>query len=93
MTTTKVADLAGPGAFDAVADDMQIEERMMGGFFAAGDYLGIHKTDVYEEDGVSLDRFMVVEPDDRDVVWDGKTGTADGAVGAHGHAVVKDKKG
>ena len=57
-----VIDLAGPGAFDAVADDVQIEERLMGGFFAPGDYVGIHKTDVYEEEGVSLDRFLVLEP-------------------------------
>ena len=48
----------------AIADDMVIEERMMGGFFAPGDYVGIHKTDVYEEDGVSLDRFLVIEPGD-----------------------------
>ena len=59
-----VIDLAGPGAFDAIADDMQIEERMMGGFFAPDDYVGIHKTDVYEEEGVSLDRFLVIEPQD-----------------------------
>ena len=59
-----VIDLAGPGAFDAIADDIQIEEQMMGGFFAPGDYVGVHKTDVYEEDGVSLDRFLVLEPDD-----------------------------
>jgi SAM-dependent methyltransferase len=57
-----VIDLNGPGAFDAVADHMVIEERLMNGFFAAGDYIGIHKTDVYEEDWLSLDRFFIVEP-------------------------------
>ena len=33
------------------------------------------------------DLVLVVEPDDGDIVWDGQAGTADGAVGAHGHAV------
>ena len=59
-----VLDLNGPGAFEAVADNVLIEERMMGGFFAPGDYVGIHKTDVYEDEWLSLDRFLVIEPDE-----------------------------
>ena len=59
-----VIDLYGPGSFDAVGEHMVIEERMMNGFFAAGDYVGIHKTDVYEDDWASLDRFFIVEPQD-----------------------------
>jgi len=50
-------------AFDAVGDHVEIEQRLMGGFFAAGDYVGIHKTDVYEDEWLSLDRFAVIEPD------------------------------
>ena len=41
-----VLDLNGPGAFEAVGDHVEIEERLMGGFFAPGDYVGIHRTDV-----------------------------------------------
>jgi SAM-dependent methyltransferase len=57
-----VLDLNGPGAFDAVDDHLEIRERLMGGFFAPGDYVGIHKTDVYEDEWLSLDRFVVIEP-------------------------------
>jgi SAM-dependent methyltransferase len=58
-----VMDLNGPGAFDAVSDFVVMEERLMGGFFAPGDYIGIHKTDVYEDEWLSLDRFFIIEPD------------------------------
>jgi len=58
-----VLDLAGPGAFDAVEEQLEIEERLMGGFFAEGDYLGLHKVDVYEEEALSLDRFFIIEPE------------------------------
>lgn len=59
-----VVDLYGPGAFDAVGEHIEIEDRLMFSFFAPGDYIGIHKTDVYEDDWVSLDRFVVVEPEE-----------------------------
>jgi SAM-dependent methyltransferase len=59
-----VIDLYGPGSFDGVGEHMEMEERMMNGFFAAGDYVGIHKTDVYGDDWASLDRFFIVEPDE-----------------------------
>lgn len=57
-----VLDLYGPGAFDAVGEHLEFGERLMDGFFAPGDYVGVHKTDVYEDDWISLDRFLVVEP-------------------------------
>lgn len=62
-------DLAGPGAFDAVEDTIVIEDRLMDGFFAPGDYVGVHRTDVYEDEAVSLDRFAVFEPDDAWMIW------------------------
>lgn len=64
-----VLDLPGPGAFDAVEDSMVIEERLMDGFFAPGDYVGVHRTDVYEDEAVSLDRFAVFEADDAWMIW------------------------
>lgn len=60
-----VLDLPGPGAFDRVGVQVEIEQRLMGGFFAAGDYVGIHKTDVYEDEWISLDRFLILEPEQR----------------------------
>lgn len=57
-----VLDLPGPGAFEQVGDHSEIEERLMAGFFAPGEYVGIHKTDVYDEEWISLDRFFIIEP-------------------------------
>ncbi|MBT8055522.1 MAG: methyltransferase domain-containing protein [Xanthomonadales bacterium] len=57
-----VLDVYGPGAFDAVGEQIEIEDRLMNGFFSPQDYIGIHKTDVYEEERLSLDRFLIVEP-------------------------------
>jgi SAM-dependent methyltransferase len=64
-----VLDLAGPGAFAEVADDVVIEPRLMDGFFAPGDYVGVHRSDVYEAEEISLDRFAVFEPDQAWVIW------------------------
>ena len=57
-------DLNGPGAWDEVGDHVEMDERLWGGFFAPGDYVGFHKTDVYEDEWLSLDRFFIVEPDE-----------------------------
>ena len=59
-----VLDVSGPGAFDMVGDHLEIGERLWDGFFAPGDYVGFHKTDVYEDEWLSLDRFFIVEPAD-----------------------------
>jgi SAM-dependent methyltransferase len=64
-----VLDLAGPGAFDEVGDHVLIEPRLMDGFFAPGDYVGVHRTDVYPDEEISLDRFAVFEPGDAWVIW------------------------
>ena len=64
-----VLDLAGPGAFEEVDDHVSIEPRLMDGFFAPGDYVGVHRTDVYPDEEISLDRFAVFEPDDAWVIW------------------------
>jgi len=62
-------DLAGPGAFDEVEEHVVIEPRLMDGFFAAGEYVGIHRTDVYADEALSLDRFAVFESDETWVIW------------------------
>jgi SAM-dependent methyltransferase len=64
-----VMDLAGMGAFDEVSESLEIHDRLMDGFFAPGDYVGIHKVDVYEDECISLDRFLVIEPDDAWLIY------------------------
>jgi SAM-dependent methyltransferase len=64
-----VMDLAGPGALAETGDHVVIEPRLMEGFFAAGDYVGIHRTDVYAEEEISLDRFAIFEPGEAWQIW------------------------
>jgi len=57
-----VLDVAGIGSFAQKEEVTIIQDRMMGGFWAAGDYVGIQRTFVYPEEYLSLDRYAIVEP-------------------------------
>jgi len=57
-----VLDVAGIGSFDQREEATLIQDRMMGGFWAAGDYIGIQRTFVYTEQYLVLDRYVIVEP-------------------------------
>ena len=57
-----VLDVAGIGSFDQKEEVTVIQDKMMGGFWAAGDYVGIQQTFVYPEEYLSLDRYVIVEP-------------------------------
>lgn len=57
-----VMDVAAIGALDARQDSIEIEYRLMGGFWSEGDYVGIHRTHIYAEEQLSLDHFLIVEP-------------------------------
>lgn len=41
-----------------------IEDRLMGGFWAEGDYVGIQRSFIYKDQDVSLDRYLIVEPNE-----------------------------
>jgi SAM-dependent methyltransferase len=58
-----VLDVAGIGLLKSRQDVTLIEERLMNGFWAEGDYVGIQKSFVYEELNLALDRYIIVEPD------------------------------
>jgi SAM-dependent methyltransferase len=58
-----VMDVVGTGALDGREDSLVLEHRLMGGFWAAGDYVGIHRAHVYPEERLSLDHYLIVEPD------------------------------
>jgi len=51
------------GSWKEVAEKSSIEENLMGGFWSEGPYVGMQKTLRYEDDAVSLDRYLIVEPD------------------------------
>ncbi len=57
-----VLDVASTHAFDQRIECTQVEDRLMGGFWAEGDYLGLQKTFLYPDLRVALDRFLIVEP-------------------------------
>jgi SAM-dependent methyltransferase len=57
-----VLDVAGIGSFDQKDETTLIQDKLMGGFWAAGDYVGIQRSFVYPEECLSLDRYVIVEP-------------------------------
>lgn len=57
-----VMDIAGIGLFKSKRELTLIEERLMDGFWCAGDYVGIQKSFVYDEQKLALDRYVIVEP-------------------------------
>ena len=57
-----VMDVLAEGAFQGVREQVTIEERLMRGFWADSDYVGVHRTWVYPEETLSLDHYLIVEP-------------------------------
>ncbi len=57
-----VLDVPGMGMLKVREESTQIEDRLMGGFWAEGDYVGIQKTLIYEAERLVLDRYAIVEP-------------------------------
>lgn len=59
-----VIDVAGVGGFAAKEELTLVEDRHMGGFWAAGDYVGIQRSFVYADELLTVDRYLIVEPDE-----------------------------
>ncbi|NOQ41916.1 MAG: methyltransferase domain-containing protein [Desulfuromusa sp.] len=57
-----ILDVAGIGSFAQKEEVTIIQNKLMGGFWAADDYVGIQRTFVYPEEYLSLDRYLIVEP-------------------------------
>ena len=57
-----VLDVAGIGSFNQREEVTIIQDKMMGGFWAADNYVGIQRTFVYPEECLALDRYVIVEP-------------------------------
>ncbi|MCP3669210.1 MAG: class I SAM-dependent methyltransferase [Gammaproteobacteria bacterium] len=57
-----VIDVAGTGLLKSRKELTLIENKLMGGFWASGDYVGIQKSFIYEEQYLALDRYIIVEP-------------------------------
>ncbi len=61
-----VLDVPGTGMLKGREEATLIEDRLMGGFWAEGDYVGIQKTFIYETEQLVLDRYVIIEPDE---IW------------------------
>ena len=57
-----ILDVAGIGSFAQKEEVTIIQDNLMGGFWAADDYVGIQRTFVYADEHLSLDRYLIVEP-------------------------------
>lgn len=63
-----LVDLHSDQRFETLSAQCTITERLMEGFWAPGEYVGVHQTLLYPEDRVALDRYLIVEPDRTRVV-------------------------
>jgi len=59
-----VMDAAGMGSFAVKEECTLIEGNLMNGFWSEHDYVGIQLTFVYPEEHLSLDRYIIVEPNE-----------------------------
>jgi len=60
-----VFDVVSRARFETLSEGMTAGRRFMDGFWAAGDYVGIQETFLYDAESLSLDRYSIVEADDR----------------------------
>ncbi|MCU7843189.1 MAG: class I SAM-dependent methyltransferase [Candidatus Thiodiazotropha sp. (ex Monitilora ramsayi)] len=59
-----VIDVAGTGLLKGRQEVTLIDDGLMDGFWAAGDYVGIQKSFIYEVQHLALDRYIIVEPNE-----------------------------
>jgi SAM-dependent methyltransferase len=59
-----VIDVAAMGLLTGKEECTLIDDQLMNGFWAEGDYVGIQRTFVYSDERLSLDRYLIVEPNE-----------------------------
>jgi SAM-dependent methyltransferase len=57
-----VMDVAGMGSLADKQECILIENNLMQGFWAEGDYVGIQRSFIYPDECLSVDRYVIVEP-------------------------------
>lgn len=60
---TFICDVFSLAQYAEREESAACSRRLMGGFWAAGDYFGFHNTFLYEELKLVLDRYLIVEPE------------------------------
>lgn len=59
-----VFDVAGIAALEQKQELSCFEPRLMNGFWAEGDYVGLQRSFIYPEQHLALDRYLILEPDE-----------------------------
>ena len=59
-----VMDVAAMGSLAAKEECTLIEDRLMSGFWSEGDYVGIQRSFIYPDEDLSVDRYVIIEPDE-----------------------------
>ncbi len=57
-----IFDVAALGALKDKQESTSLDYKSMNGFWAKEDYVGIQKTFIYDEEKISLDRYLIIEP-------------------------------
>lgn len=57
-----LVEVPAPARYATLEPGCVIAERLMEGFWAPGQYVGIHQTMLYDEVRVALDRYTIIEP-------------------------------
>ncbi|MBS1180881.1 MAG: hypothetical protein H6Q99_761 [Proteobacteria bacterium] len=58
-----VFDVFSTGMFMELREATTFESRLMNGFWAAGDYVGFKTTQLYPDEAIGLDRYLIATPD------------------------------
>ena len=59
-----IIDVAGMGLLNSKKELTTIEDNLMHGFWSESDYVGIQRSFVYPDNNLTLDRYMIVEPNE-----------------------------
>jgi len=62
-------DVCSLKAFEERQEASTFERNLMGGFWSEEDYMGFMRTFVYEEEEVVLDKYTIVEPSNKRVIY------------------------
>ena len=58
-----VFDVFSTGMLAELSEGTTVETRLMNGFWAAGDYVGLKTTLLYQDEAIGLDRYLIATPD------------------------------
>lgn len=64
-----ILDVNSVHVLEGYSEETEIAAGLMGGFWAAGDYIGIRQEYAYPKDDLSLTRFTIVEPEEQWMVY------------------------